>query len=160
MIQLSPTKDYKLIDEIMTNRDLFEASMPDGDFKLLKEGKWSSENGDWIYLHVTKDETSVGIIRLKFVTPVMVEFHWHLLPQHWGTGVSNEANEALEAYVQNTLHVNKLMSYIPSSCKHTLKAAGRAGYEIEGVLCKGEYWRGQVVDLVIIAKFLGDKKYG
>jgi RimJ/RimL family protein N-acetyltransferase len=156
MLKIERTTDLNLVKEVMTNKALFEASMPDEDIAALKEGQWNPSPYGWTYLKLEKDNKIIGILRYMHLSNITVDLHWHLLPEYWGSGLSDKFQEELEKWFRKNTKVFKITVQTPSACKHTIKAAARVGYEIEGMLIGAIVWRDKVEHLVLMSKFLRD----
>ena len=153
------TTDMELIRHIMTDRVLFNASMPDEDILALDDGTWEPDaNCDHLVCEL--DDEPIAIIRLYRVSNLTVDMHMHLLPKYWGTGVSDKLARSVEKYLtENTMYC-KVMIQTPQCCREVLKAATRDGYELEGILTAAIHWRGNIENMVLMSKFLRRENNG
>lgn len=154
MIKIQTT-DIETVKNVFEDKVLFDGSLPDQERKLRDMGLWEPDpTGSWDFVEVLKDDEVIGIIRYQPISIVAIDCHIHILSKYWGTRVSDEVIPVFEAYIRDNTKYHKLQVQCPKCCVHTIKAAARHGFEIEGVLMGAAYWDGKVEDLVIMGKFI------
>lgn len=146
---ITQTEDRDLIKKIMCNKLLFKVSMPDEDIAALEAGIWEPSDSA-VYLNYD----GKAIIRLYQLTNISVDMHIHLLPEYWGSGISDEMAREIEDWLIQNTNYCKIVVQTPQCCREVLQAAVRDGYQLEGVLTGAIFWRGKVENMVILAKFL------
>jgi RimJ/RimL family protein N-acetyltransferase len=156
MLTVDITYDYDLVQEIMSEPKLFQASMCDYDLSL--GDKWEPDRQGWHYLLISLDEKPVGVIRSCYLTSTTIDSHGHILPEYWGTGLSDAAFKlGFDWYLANT-DVHKIVVQTPRCCTHIIRAMHRIGWEVEGVLTKAIRWRGKLEDLVLMSLTIRNDK--
>ena len=151
------TNDNSLIKQIMTDEVLFKASMPDEDVSRLETGNWEPATDCYHVVCKLRDEP-IAIARLYSISNLTVDMHLHLLPKYWGTGISSEVSSKIEEFLISNTNYCKIIIQTPQCCREVLKAATREGYELEGILTSGIFWRGKVENIIIMSKFLNRNK--
>jgi RimJ/RimL family protein N-acetyltransferase len=151
MYTIESTEDFELIKELMTDEKLFKASMPDEEFQLLEEGYWEP-NPDYDYVVVYKDNSPLGLVRYSRISNITVDAHHQLLSKYWGQDEIKNIDNLFVHYLLEFTGYRKIMVRIPTDCTHTLKAAAKLGYQIEGVLTDAVIWRNRLNHIVIMSK--------
>ena len=152
-MDIRATKDKLSIKNIMTNKVLAAASMPDEDLRLMAENIWQPA-GDCDYLICVMEGKDIAIIRLYSLSNITVDMHYHLLPEYWGKGISSQINTKVEEYLINNTNYCKIVVQTPQCCREVLKAASREGYHLEGILTAAIVWRNNIENIVLMSKFL------
>jgi RimJ/RimL family protein N-acetyltransferase len=146
---IEKTTDLSLIKEIMCDKILFEASMPDEDLQLYALNEWNPTL-NCMYLNYDNK----AIIRLFDLSNITADMHVHLLPKYWGTGVSDELQSTVEDWIKENTQYCKIVIQTPQCCESVLKASSRNGYTLEGILTSGIYWRGNIENVILMSKFI------
>lgn len=150
-ITIEKTKDLDLVEQIMTNKMLFKASMPDDDIAALEAGTWKPDP-NVEYLVAKRDGDPIGIIRLYRISNLTIDIHYHILPIQWGTGVSSEVHKKLEEYLREFTVYCKLLIQTPQCCREVLQASVREGFKLEGILTAAIKWRDNIENIVLMTK--------
>ena len=152
-VLLYSLNDFHKIIRIMSDPILFEASMTDEDIELNNQGRWMLDTNIH-YLGLEKDGECIGIVRFSQLTSITIDYHWHLLPQYWGTSLSDEFVKLVDEWFKENTSIHKVVIQSPQVCTHVYKAAIRNGFSVEGVLTGGILWRGKVQDLILMSRFI------
>ena len=70
----------------------------------------------------------------------------------WGKGYASEAISLLAGHAFRTLNLHKLTAGCYEPNQGSLKAFQKAGFEIEGILKKHSFFRGEYVDAILLGK--------
>jgi RimJ/RimL family protein N-acetyltransferase len=147
--------DIETVKSIFSNKQLFNASMPDEDRMQNDLGLWEPDpNCVWEFVELCNNDEVVGIIRYQPISIVAIDCHIHLLPKYWGSKLSDEIIPAFEQYILKNTKYHKLQVQCPQCCKHTIQCAARHGFEIEGVLMGASFWDNKIENLVLMGKFI------
>lgn len=141
--------DLNKVKEIMDDKKLFLSSMPDEEVKEYLRGTWEPKT-DCIYLNY-KD---IAVVALYNISNLTVDIHPKLRSEYWGSGLSDELQEAIEDWLKRNTGYGKMIIQTPECCREVLQAAVRNGYYLEGLLTAGILWRGKVENIVLMSKFL------
>ena len=150
-IKIEHSTDYSIVKEIMTNPTLMKVSLPPEDQAICDDGKWEADPS-YTYVLIYEGDKVAGLIRYQSMTNVMIHFHFHLLPEYWGSGVSDKAEELLFKYFRENTHYKKAITFTPWECKEVQSALARGGYEFEGILTNAIYWNNKIQHLIIAVK--------
>lgn len=152
-VTVSALKDMDEVARIMTNEKLFLASMSDPEIEEFKEGTWKpDETQEYVGLYLGGE--LIGVVRYRFITQIMIEWHWHLLPDYWGTGNTEEFCNLVEEYLRDNTGCLKILVQTPQSCKEVARSASRNGFDLEGILVSCVVWRGRIDHMVLMSKFI------
>ena len=150
--------DLETVKTIFKNKQLFDACLPDEDRVQREVGTWEPDpNGVWDFLEICLNDKVIGIVRYQPLSIVAVDIHPAVLPEYWGTNMTEKFMPKVEEYFKCNTKYHKLQIQCPQCCKHTIRAAARIGFEIEGVLIGATYWNEKIENLVMMGKFIGRK---
>jgi RimJ/RimL family protein N-acetyltransferase len=150
MIKLELTTDEAMINCVLMDQDVANASFPDDVLKDMQDGTFQIPAGYRYYL-IKNNGVICGLVRIGEMTNIAADLHFHIFKRFWGTGVSDAVEAAAGEILKQDSYVT-VMSMSPKCCVQVIKAALRVGYEIVGAIPKGIYWRGSMEDLVILSK--------
>jgi hypothetical protein len=139
----------------MCDEVLFKASMPDGDIRAYDEGNWEPEDN---CLYLNFDDKA--IVRVYPLTAITADVHVHLKSEFWGSGVSNQLQEAIEDYLVNQTNYCKIVLQTPQCCRSVLQAAVRNEFKLEGILTSAICWRGKIENIVLMSKSIRSNTRG
>lgn len=108
------------------------------------------------FLGLYEDEELIGVLRFEPMNLVTAFVHSHMHPKHWGHNKLRECLKISDKWFKENTKIHKQVSTVPVSCKEVALALLRNGYTIEGNLVGGCYWRGEVQNLVLFSRFIGD----
>ena len=77
--------------------------------------------------------------------------------QYLNSGYGTEALGAICEYAANELHLKKIYAYVFAKNTRSLKAFKKTGFFEEGLLTKHALIDSELIDLVIMSKFLNEK---
>lgn len=160
LISFRTTEDSDAITTVMCNSDLFIASMPDEDRREWRHGTWEPNLHNWTYLEVLQDDEVIGIVRYQSFSLVAVDIHYHILPQYWGTKISDKVHKELVKYLLKNTQYHKIILQSPRCCEHVIRAAHRNDFALEGVLKGATLWDGNIEDVVLMSKFIYGVEHG
>ena len=155
MVRVERCMDIDLLNSIfLDDARMREASLTDDELNYLQAGGNVINPNVSIYLIVYNNDNIAGLIKYEPLTSIMVSYHVYLKSAFWGTGISHELKQVLDHYFLNNTSFHKILVQTPRVCENVIKAAIREGFEIEGVLVGGIFWRGKVENLVLMSRFI------
>lgn len=152
-IKLSESTDKKTIQSILFHPSLIN-TLPDEDRLALKDAVESELNPEVNYLLVHTDKANIGVIRWEPFNNITIEAHVQILPEYWGTGVTEKIAQQVFTYWKETTHFKTLITFVPEDCKQVQRAIHRFGLEPTGVIPKGIIWNQRQQDLYIFSRDL------
>lgn len=150
-IELS--QDWVIIKNILTNRRLANAYMYDDELELLKKNNWKLDKSRE-YLLWKDNGTYKGLVQLHTLTDTTLVAHIALLPDYRGTKDSYKLGMEVNDWLAKNTNFLKVVTYVPSPCKHVVRFLGNSGFEIEGVLTSALIWRESLENLIIMSTFI------
>lgn len=155
MIRVERCTDADLLNSILLeDKRLREASLTDDELHYLQAGGNVINFNCSTYLLVYNDDNICGFVKYEPLTSIMVSYHVYINSNTWGSGLSHEIKQALDHYFLSSTTFHKILIQTPRVCENVIKAAIREGFEVEGILVGGIYWRGKVENLVLMSRFI------
>lgn len=155
MIRVERCTDAELLNNILIeDTRLREASLTDDEISYLQAGGNVINFNVSVYLLLYNNDNICGFIKYEPLTSIMVSYHVYLKSTFWGTGISHDVKHAVDTYFLSTTSFHKILIQTPRPCENVIKAAFREGFQIEGVLVGGIFWRGKVESLVLMSRFI------
>lgn len=136
-MELVVSKNYPLIKTILTEPTLWELEYGQGHDK-----ENFRVDASYTYLLVKKDGIIVGVFQVREMTKVLLEFHSFLLPQYWGTGLSEQIPAALAAWAAANTSAHNIITMVPQAAKHVLDYLERIGAQFSGLIPNGIVYNG------------------
>lgn len=151
-----PLKNIEKISRALREDELlFFQAMPDSELLENRE-VWEVDKNS-LYLGTYTDEGKlVCITKYEPATDIAAIVHHYVFSRYWGTGTSDEMECTVCRWFLDNTNFKKTLVFTPSECENVLKAAVRAGYQIEGASPGATLWRGKICALVMLGKFLGE----
>lgn len=140
------TTDYGLLDTILSNPRLSKAILQDGDVAHI--------NQDLEYLlasveiNQNQEMEVIGFFSCRPWTNRTIEAHIYVLPDYWGTLLSDAMFYALVAVLQKTA-TRKIITRTPAVCTHAINFVKRIGFKQAGCVSEAISWGGEVTDVLL-----------
>jgi RimJ/RimL family protein N-acetyltransferase len=131
-VELVFNPNIDLVEAIANTKELYELHL---GRPYNPNEKWHAQtNTDyWVFL----DKVQIyGMASLSKLTDKMLDSHFYLLPQYWGTGKSIEAAELVMDHLKNHTEFNVLLTVCPDSAIHAQTLVSRLGFHKSGVFPK------------------------
>ena len=102
-----------------------------------------------------EDSEIMSVVQFECMTPVLMCVHMFINPKYWGDDYGPDVYKIFTNWLKDTYpHIHKLLVLVPVVCRNVIMCAGKIGFQPEGIVAGGVYWRGKVVDMAILTKFI------
>ena len=137
----------------ITDGKLFLNCMADEDIEAYEYGKWTP-NPHSAYLGVYENDKLICILRTEQLTNLSLLCHLYVKSDLWGTGTSLEIGKELENWIRDNTKISKLIVSTPANLDPVITYGKKLGFIVESKLQDAIYWREQIVDMLLLTKFI------
>ena len=110
--------------------------------------RWYPKNDVKYYVYMDEEKgTIVGMIALSILTDKMLDVHIYILPQYWGTQISQDCASTTLGYLRDETNFNVLLTACPAQCIHAQNFIERVGFKKSAILKKAMTYAGKLQDL-------------
>lgn len=155
-LSVRESRDVEMIRSIIYNPIVARTALPPEEQLRLKTRGVDDMplHHNNFYLLVYSDDDLAGCIRWCPFTNTTIEFHSYILPKYWGKGVPESLVKVAFQYFKDTTPFKKIITFVPSSCKHVQNALKRCEFTEEGKLENSILWKDKIEHLHIFGAYL------
>ena len=156
MFRIEETKDRALLDELIKDDKLANAALMDEELAALEQGLSIVDFDRHRYLVFYRGAVALGFMKFEPITNVTLGYHSYIRSEFWGLDIANKLVPLLDDWFRENTKYLKITVQTPECCREVLQFAARNGFEVEGVLTGGIFWRGKLENLILMSRFIGD----
>ena len=112
--------------------------------------------GRVVSFQIEQQARIVGTVRVRQEGAGNGELSWVVFPDHWGQGVGTRAVRLLIRYAFEELGLHRVVAYVESDDRASLRTAGRVGLRREGIVRAAWERGGERRDHVQLARLVTD----
>lgn len=141
-VTVRPTGNLELIRGIITEPKLFALSYG----QSVDSKNFEVEHNGFHYLHIKNGIKTVGCMQVRTLTRILLEAHIYILPEYWGTGISDRASEVGFEWAKSQGYY-QVFTDVPKECTHVIRLLKRVGWVQCGHIKDGIIFNNKLQDL-------------
>ena len=94
-------------------------------------------------------QTIYAGLEIKPISDRVVDVHVHVMPEFWGTNVSDEFVENCIEWVKTNTEIKYAITETPSCCEQVLNFLDKVGFKRIHIFKNGVTYHGEAADLLI-----------